>query len=275
MRAGIARLGPWLHDVKIRESLSTGSVPSTATDPDRVSGSAYSAHDTMRWVVDQVYPDGLAGRSFLDCGCNAGGHAFGAAALGAGRTHAFDARQFCLDQAQFLAEHIDAPQITFARHELLDLPALGLEPFDMTLFSGLFYHLPDPVAGLKIAADLTRELLIVNTSVLPRPGKALMLNRESATRVLSGVDGLAWLPTGPAVMKDILAWCGFPHARVDFYREPEGAAGWRRLQIFGARDPQVFAHYDRLRPDAQVMEEVAPPPAHRPRLLKRLLRRLR
>jgi SAM-dependent methyltransferase len=226
----------------------------------------------MRWVVEQVYPDGLAGRSFLDCGCNAGGHAFGAVALGAGRSYAFDARQFWLDQAAFLANHIDAPQITFAKHELADLPALGLEPFDVTLFGGLFYHLPDPVAGLKIAADLTRELLIVNTSAKPGPGKALQLNRESATQVLSGVDGLAWLPTGPEVMQDILAWCGFPHVRVDFNRTPNEGRGWRRLQIFAARDAATFGHYDRVRPDAMLVEDEKP---EAPSVLKRLLRKLR
>jgi hypothetical protein len=28
--------------------------------------------------------------------------------------------------------------------DLYDLPTLGLEPFDITIFAGIFYHLPDP-----------------------------------------------------------------------------------------------------------------------------------
>ena len=48
--------------------------------------------------------------------------------------------------------------------DLYDLPERGLEPFDLTIFKGIFYHLPDPVRGLKIAADLTKEALILDTN---------------------------------------------------------------------------------------------------------------
>ena len=35
----------------------------------------------------------------------------------------------------------------------------------------------------------------------------------------------------------MLAWCGFPHARVQFQRRA-------RMQILAARDNAVFRHYD-------------------------------
>jgi hypothetical protein len=128
---------------------------------------------------------------------------------------------------------------------------MRIEPFDVTLFSGLFYHLPDPVAGLRIACDLTRELIVVNTSVRPRREKGLTLSLESATHIMSGIDGLAWLPTGPDVVSDILGWCGFPHSRIDMDWRPKGGPrGWRRTQVIAARDASTFAHYDQVRPDA-------------------------
>ena len=47
--------------------------------------------------------------------------------------------------------------IRFEVCDLYALPELDLPSFDITLFNGIFYHLPEPVTGLKIAADLTKE----------------------------------------------------------------------------------------------------------------------
>ena len=248
LREEIERLGPWHHDVEIAPGVSTMGVRSS-TDPDQRFVEHYSPALMMRHLFGSLYPAGLQGRSFLDCACNSGGHSIAAARHGAGRSFAFDARQHWVDQAEFLALHCGAPELTLRRCELNDLPALGLEPFDVTLFAGIFYHLPDPIAGLRIAADLTRELLIVNTAVRPRRDRALVLNIESDTHVLSGVDRLAWLPTGPQVMQELLAWCGFKHSRIDLYWS-NGPKGWKRLQMVAARDEKVFAAYDQARPDA-------------------------
>jgi tRNA (mo5U34)-methyltransferase len=247
LRAEIVRLGPWHHDVEIAAGIRTGEpAPPGRYPPQLGSPTVVRPELWMASLLEDVFPDGLAGRSFLDCACNAGGYLFAAAPLGAGRSFGFDVRDHWISQARFLARHLPSDNIEFATCDLMSLPDLGLEPFDITLFMGIFYHLPDPIAGLRIAANHTRELLIVNTAILPGSDAALVLNRESDTHVMSGVHGLAWLPTNERVLRDILDWCGFPHARVHFKTRP---AGYRhRIEILAARDESTFAHFDALHP---------------------------
>ena len=115
--------------------------------------------------------------------------------------------------------------------DLYDLPKLRLEPFDITLFKGIFYHLPDPVAGLKMAADLTREVLIVDTNArVDLPDGMLAVQQEAIEHPMSGVYGLNWVPTGPEVMTRILNWMGFTETRLTSWV----ADGTRDGQEFGA-----------------------------------------
>ena len=246
LRDRIARLGPWHHDVEVAPGVRTGEpAPAGTYPPELGTPTVIQPGRIMEWLVSEVYHEGLAGRSVLDCACNAGGYLFAAARLGAGRCFGFDARPHWIEQARFLAEHLPSDNIEFDVLDLGALPQRRLWQFDVTLFNGIFYHLPDPVSGLRIAADHTKELLVLNTSTLPGPGDALILSRESTTEVMSGVDGLAWLPTGEGVLRAILEWCGFPHTRLRFDGEA-AVRGRRRVEILAARAESTFAHYDAL-----------------------------
>jgi len=98
----------------------------------------------------------------------------------------------------------------------------------------------------KIAADLTKELLILNTGTMRGSGDTLVVSRESKSNVMSGVYGLKWFPTGEEVLRRTLAWCGFPHARLTFHiHEPDRQLG--RLEILAARREETFSNFDAVR----------------------------
>ena len=99
----------------------------------------------------------------LDCACNCGAYLFLCKDHGAGECFGFDVREQWIRQARWLLEHRagDHTGMRFEVHDLLDLPGLGLEQFDVVLFRGIIYHLADPIEGLRIAAGMARELLVM------------------------------------------------------------------------------------------------------------------
>jgi SAM-dependent methyltransferase len=238
----IVALGPWHLDVQIRNGLSTRAfldAPKVAHQ-DQGYVSFISPRDGFRRQLLRLFPRGLEGRSFLDCACNCGGYSFWAKELGAGRCFGFDVREHWIRQARFLLAHREGPKedVRFEACDLTDLSKLGLEPFDVTLFKGILYHLPDPVWGLKAAADLTKEVIIVNTAIRNGfPDGMLSMDDESPAPIMHGVHGLNWYPTGPKVVERILRWLGFASVRCVSLTS-DGGAGTPdigRAELIGAR----------------------------------------
>lgn len=241
----IRSLGPWHLDVEVAPGVRTGNVTPAGSDNDGVS---IVDPEEIRPLLAALYPDGLAGRRFLDVACNGGGYSMLAAELGADFTFGFDVREHWIRQAEFVKLHKGwtDEQVHF---EVCDLTDLGErvrpEPFHICLFKGIFYHLPDPVAGLRKAAELTNEILILDSAAAQdQPDGSLQLQFESTTHPMSGVHELSWLPTGPAVLRDILRWLGFTETRlIQWRRQPERELD--RIRIIGARSRACLEHFDR------------------------------
>ena len=269
----VIRLGPWHIDIEITPEVSTGdcldAAPGTySTEHGNIS--FYSPRTGFLRRLRRAFPHGLEGRSVLDCACNCGAHLFYAKEAGAGRCFGFDVRRHWIDQAQFLAEHRTAPAdgMRFEVADLYDLPALGLPRFDVTFFFGIFYHLPDPVTGLKRACDLTDEVLVLRTATkAARRDGSLVAHDESATHLMSGAYGLGWFPTGPDVLSRILKHFGFAEVRCSLWRHPpKQAAGLDLLELFAARRPGWFEGWDASRAHgaegvAEAIETRVPPGA--------------
>jgi tRNA (mo5U34)-methyltransferase len=272
MRDAIVALAPWHHDIEVAPGIRTRAVaedalgPAATTKTGTGQPAAHRPVEETELLLRAIYPDGLEGRSVLDCACNAGGHLFGAARAGAGSGLGFDAREHWIAQARFLAQHLPATALEFEVLDLYDLPSQDRGQFDVCFFNGIFYHLPDPVAGLRIAADHTREMLIVNTATTSGPGRVLVLNQESDEDPVSGVHRLAWLPT-PDVLLPILEWCGMPHARVvwEAAQAKHGPRGRGRIIVAAARRASALEKLESARRTR--------PRTRAPRTTRRWLRR--
>lgn len=257
LREEIRRLGPWHYDIELAPGVRTGEpVPPGTYPPELGTPTTFHPFGTIDQIADRVYGGDLGGRTVLDCACNAGGYLFAAVQRGAGHCFGFDVREHWIRQARFLQRYLPSDGIEFEVRDLLTLRERGLPRFDITMFMGIFYHLPDPITGLKIAADHTRELLVLNTAVDPQNRDGLILNFEGVDAVMSGVYRLAWLPTSERVLRSILAWCGFPHARVIWYRRRTKWKG--RIHIIAAREKKTFERFDaEYRRPRRLLERVA------------------
>jgi tRNA (mo5U34)-methyltransferase len=261
LREQVIALAPWHIDIEITPEVSTSAFleapPGTYTG-DLAGVTFHNPHDGFLRRLHRIFPEGLEGRSVLDCACNCGAFLFYAKEAGAGRCVGFDIREHWIRQARFLAEHRRQPsdEMTFEVADLYDLPQLGLGRFDVTFFFGIFYHLPDPITGLKLAADMTDELLIVNTATkASRPDGLLVAENESPTKVMSGTYGLCWFPTGPLVLERILNWMGFPEVRCSVWRHaPRQRGDLDRIEILAARTPGFFADWDERAPQGRLQE---------------------
>jgi hypothetical protein len=250
----VIRLGPWHIDVEITPEVSTAA--SLDAPPGSYSESAGKISFSNRYQgimerLQRMFPRGLEGRSVLDCACNCGAYLFWSKEHGAGECFGFDAREHWIEQARFLAANRvkSSEGMRFEVCDLRDLPAVAQRHFDVTWFSGIFYHLPDPIAGLKVAADLTDELLILNTATkAEQPDGAIVVSRENPDRLLAGMDALNWFPTGPAVLTRILNWLGFPEVRCTVWRSPPNQkADLDRIEMIAAREPGYLSEYDAAR----------------------------
>lgn len=254
LRERVIELGPWHSEVQITPTVSTAAY--LEAPPDRYTGAKAVSRvgfqrpkDDWMALMRSVYPDGLQGRSFMESACNCGAYCFWAKELGAGATYGFDVRQHWIDQAEFLLAQRQGPNadMRFELRDLYALPAAGLAPFDVVMFQGIFYHLPDPITGLKIAADLAREVILLDTAMrTDMPDGCLVHASEGTQPVMTGVYGMNWFPTGPAVLERILRWLGFVETKVVYWRRTGvtrlGRTGFGRIRVLGSRQRGRLAH---------------------------------
>jgi hypothetical protein len=92
----------------------------------------------------------------------------------------------------------------------VDVPELSpdrIGTFDVVLFLGVFYHLIDPIDGLRHVASLAKEMLVVETHTdlceLDRPAMVMYPGAE-----LAG-DATNWWGPNPACMLALLKQFGF------------------------------------------------------------------
>lgn len=146
------------------------ALPSGRTAPCAI-GPAGALHDTReRMLLHEIgrrFPEGVAGLSCLDLGCNEGFYSFAMARAGFGRVVAVDLQEENIAAATLLRDLFDLPQVSFLCADLESAGVRSLGVFDVVLLLGVVYHLEDPVGALRTARAATGNLCVVESQLAP------------------------------------------------------------------------------------------------------------
>ncbi len=135
-----------------------------------------------------------------------------------------------------IAAKILGSQVVFRQQNLYNLTADDLGTFDIVLFLGLLYHLPDPLWALRIVRSLCKTRMYMETIVIDNA----MLMPDGTDVPLASIDPrLASLPImqffpGAVRDSDPTNWWG-PNVRCVEALLAETAFSVERVTLFGDR----------------------------------------
>jgi tRNA (mo5U34)-methyltransferase len=221
LRAQVAQLR-WFHRIDLGDGIVT---PGEDESPRKLA----SLH----------LPDRLDGWSVLDIGAWDGFFSFEAERRGATKVVAVDPecwrepawgeRGWGTQRPFSLAREALGSRIQDVDIDLADISPETVGQFDLVLFLGVFYHLPDPWRYVRAAASVCRRLMVVETHA------DLLDFRRPAMAFYPGEvddDPSTWWGPNAALLKSMLRLEGF--GRVQTFREPRV----RRLARAAARRTQ-------------------------------------
>lgn len=244
MIAEMEELKPWHQRVQITEDLNTEIFDKQYNGRTMVNHRRHSSD-----FIYEVYKDQMLNKTMLDCGCNAGAHLYEAAKMGIKRGLGFDTRELWINQASWLKENISihkTDHLEFKLMNIFDIPKNNIGKFDITMYSGLLYHVEEPFLSLKVLSDVTNELLIINTAYeeghdQEKNKDCLYFKHEGVSDPLSGVHGVSWLPSGERVIMRMLRPLGFSEFYLMFKRNRTfNSEKVGRLAIAASKIPGMF-----------------------------------
>lgn len=157
-QAQLDALEPWFYSYRFENGAATQAREHTQ-----------AIHDTRARLIFPFLDDLLAGRwqstRCLDIGCHEGWFSAQLAVRGAGEVLATDIRPEHLERAAAVQRLAGLERVRIEGASLLDLAARGLEPFDVTFFVGVLYHLPNPIEAIQAVRALTRGVAVIETQV--------------------------------------------------------------------------------------------------------------
>jgi tRNA (mo5U34)-methyltransferase len=226
IQGGIERLGPWFQCLELPGGVRT----KTAS----IAGEALD-NPARQWeVVGECLPGDLTGRSVLDVGCNAGFFAVEAKRRGAARVLGVDSQRQAVRQARFARDALGL-DIEYRRRSIYDFgPADGA--FDVVLALGLVYHCKHLVLALERLFAVTRELLIVESAVVPRGALPASIVQPLASRDCV-LHPLAYVANPPDSWESVANWfVPTPEALAALLR----GAGFPGVEIVAVRGDRAF-----------------------------------
>jgi tRNA (mo5U34)-methyltransferase len=194
--AELKRLEPWFHRIDLGDGLYTKT--------ESVMGEPVD-HPLGPWqTIQKLLPTDLSGKTLLDVGCNAGFYAFEAKRRGAKRVLGVDGQRQHVRQGLFVRKVLGL-DVEFRRLNVYELSPRTVGQFDITLALGLIYHLKHPILALENLYQVTKELLIIETAIMP-PKHTPKSFAYSFGPVRTVLHPIAYVENPPDAKEQIFNW---------------------------------------------------------------------
>jgi hypothetical protein len=188
LQTKINSLNPWFYPVQIGEIKVTPGIGS-GLEPDYLSN---RIHLRKKLIVDEVVNRyDLSGKKLLDIGCNCGYWSAQYVKKGATSVLGLEGRQKYVDQANlYFSTNKISKNFKFICADIASGHTWEniRERFDLVLCAGILYHIPNYKYVVTRAANLVRDVLVIDTRVgepseefVQEPGD-LHFNAIEATR---------------------------------------------------------------------------------------------
>jgi tRNA (mo5U34)-methyltransferase len=196
IQSELERLQPWFHRIDLGGGVYTKT--------ESVMGEPVD-HPAGPWgTIGRCLPQDLGGKTVLDVGCNAGFYAVEAKRRGARRVLGVDGQRQHVRQAVFVRKVLGL-DIEYRRMNVYELTRRRVGQFDITLALGLIYHLKHLVLALENLYEVTRELLVVETAILP-PRHTPKSFTHPVGRTQMRLHPLAYVENPPEAKEQVFNW---------------------------------------------------------------------
>ena len=183
-------LSPWRLKVELAPGLWTSDCNRVdESDPDKMNVAVIDPREIIPFF-NKYYPGGLTDKDVLDVACNSGGYSFLARELGARSVTGFDIREHWIEQARFI-KSIKYPtdiSISFKKRDASMYFKKAKKQYDIIIFKGILYYLPDPINILMGYCDLARDAILIDSVCSYEiPEQCFAAVAETGGHMLSGV----------------------------------------------------------------------------------------
>lgn len=218
LQAEIRRLAPFHHDIALPGGLRTYSPERAGRESERTRLDNFLKH---AWPTVLARCGGsFDGLRVLDVGCNCGGFSVEAARHGAAYVLGIDVVDRYLEQANFILRALSLERVEFAKVDIDNLEGIDQGPFDVTLCLGILYHLENPISSMKAVAAVTKQLMVVDTNLVPDRWSrsprwtmniartASLASKDASSSLWRSTDRCQFTPNEQAVV-ELLHFLGF------------------------------------------------------------------
>lgn len=133
--------------------------------PENVRGIVETRSRMVFPEIKKHFGDELSDVRCLDVGCHEGFMSFETAQL-VKNVKGIDVRKESLEKAELIRQLKGVENVTFSYGDCYKLDEYFKDPFELTLFVGVLYHLYDPIGALRNISRVTKKLCVIETQVI-------------------------------------------------------------------------------------------------------------